>query len=59
VRHQPPRLGMFLDLLADPPIQLVDGFLQARIQSQQGGPSLAGMRSQRQRPQCVLARLAP
>ena len=50
---------MLLDLLADLLIQLVDGFLQAGIQRHQCFPSLAGVRSQRQRPEFVLARLAP
>ena len=44
---------------AAPLIQLVDGFLQARVQRLQCRSPLAGMRSQRQCPQCLLARLAP
>src|SRR5262249_12394337 len=50
---------MSVGLLADLLIQLVDRFLQARIQGQQGSPSSAGMWSERQRLERVLAGLAP
>jgi hypothetical protein len=48
---------MLLDLFAD--FEFLDRSLQARIQSQQCFPSLAGVRSERQRPEFVLAHLAP
>jgi hypothetical protein len=59
MRHQPLCLGMLADHFSDLPIEVVDRFLKAWIQSQQSGSSLARMRSRWQRLEFLLASLAP
>jgi hypothetical protein len=59
MRQQPSRLWMLGDLFADSLVEFIDRSLQVRVQDQQRSSSLAGMRSQRQRSECLLANSAP
>src|SRR5260370_33894313 len=59
MRQQPSRLWMLGDLFADFLVEFIDRSLQVRVQDQQRSSSLAGMSSQRQRSECLLANSAP
>ena len=52
-------LPMSPDLFADFLVESIDRSLQVRVQDRQRSSSLAGMRSQRQRSECLLANSAP